>query len=827
MNDVLRLAWDSSLLLVCGSTLLLGLGCAAVAACRSPVHRQRLAELTVGGFLIWLVLTLVPLPRLASPWFGSRGDVAAEATVPTSPASVGAALPVESQVVPDLLPQVDPFAAIPLPLEPSEFILLDESEGLPILDAAPPPAISPIADDELRWPIQTPAAVTSWASAASLFAIVVGLYLVGAAACVALLLVGHGLLAWIRATGKRPPVWLDTDYQALAGKAHIPTAELLVSQRCSRPISWGLLRPAIVLPDRLCRETNRKLVGAILLHELGHVARRDAWGNLLFCLATPLLYCHPLYWWLRREWNLSAELVADDWAAWQTGKDAYVEELMDLARTSPARGFPFVGATAVFSSPSQFYRRMQMLLTREQPLSTRTSVLWQLTAIVVAMLGIALASSLGGVRPALAQDNPAVPAEAPPAVEAPAFEPLPAVDDLKPAELTKEAGLPPADLKPAEPPRDPFAPQDNEAPTVPAPANPIHRNATATNPEAIIQQLRNERAQLEAKLLALQARLRELAPDTAEEPAAAPPKLPVNAKGLIELMRVEKDGKLWSETWTTDQRGQPAKLVKREAAGSIPVEGATQPTIDGTVLKTVEGKDGSTTVHVFDAATGKLIETRREKRSSKGGKSRNNGLPANPSDGIDFSLPPQPKSSGDSNATPSISIAPPAGPTLLPAVEAVAPPGAVAPTPTTRVPERAAASISRRELDLVSLATSYADAVGNLETAQARLADIESVEAKSSGTIPKQEITSARLAVVAAQRKEQLLQRIAKVALTGVSKELDRATQLHKNGVVPESDLEEAQTRAEILKQILGTQPGSAGNEPARSSSEAGALQKK
>ena len=114
--------------------------------------------------------------------------------------------------------------------------------------------------------------------------------------------------------------------------------------------------------------------------------------------------------------------------------------------------------------------------------------------------------------------------------------------------------------------------------------------------------------------------------------------------------------------------------------------------------------------------------------------------------------------------------------------------------PSSRVPERSAGASGHRELDLLTLATSYADAVGDLEATQAKMADIDALAKQSPTSISKQEVTSARLAVAAAQRKQQLLQRIATVAL--------------KMGNIATSELEESQTRAEILKQILSTHPG-------------------
>ena len=49
--------------LFAGVTLLLTFGCLAVAAHRSPVHRQRLAELAIAATLIWVILAVTPLPR--------------------------------------------------------------------------------------------------------------------------------------------------------------------------------------------------------------------------------------------------------------------------------------------------------------------------------------------------------------------------------------------------------------------------------------------------------------------------------------------------------------------------------------------------------------------------------------------------------------------------------------------------------------------------------------------------------------------------------------------------------------------------------------------
>jgi len=208
-----------------------------------------------------------------------------------------------------------------------------------------------------------------------------GAFLAGASLCLLWMLAGHVVLLRIRQTAEAPPEWLAKQYRSLAKQSGIAPPQLIVSRWCARPLTWGVLWPVVVLPQSLCRQENKSQLETILLHELGHIAQQDAQGNLLFCAALPILYAHPLYWWLRRESQLAAELVADDWAAWQTGKETYVEELVALARCTGKSAIPLVGVTGLFSSPSLFYRRMQMLLAREKPLSTKSSLPWRLASL--------------------------------------------------------------------------------------------------------------------------------------------------------------------------------------------------------------------------------------------------------------------------------------------------------------------------------------------------------------------------------------------------------------------------------------------------------------
>lgn len=85
---------------------------------------------------------------------------------------------------------------------------------------------------------------------------------------------------------------------------------LLVSEELCSPISWGVLRPTILLDPRAVSAVGD--AEAIIAHELAHVARFD-WAKLLIArLACALFWFNPLVWLLARESHQLREEAADD-----------------------------------------------------------------------------------------------------------------------------------------------------------------------------------------------------------------------------------------------------------------------------------------------------------------------------------------------------------------------------------------------------------------------------------------------------------------------------------------------------------------------------------
>jgi len=134
---------------------------------------------------------------------------------------------------------------------------------------------------------------------------------------------------------------------------------LLTSDELASPISWGLMRPVIVLNTRAVEAQGE--AEAIIAHELAHVARMDWIKLLLARIATALFWFNPLVWLLAREAHQLREEAADDavLAADITDTD-YAELLVGVARHE-CPGL-LLGAHGVAPSKNSLARRVARVL---------------------------------------------------------------------------------------------------------------------------------------------------------------------------------------------------------------------------------------------------------------------------------------------------------------------------------------------------------------------------------------------------------------------------------------------------------------------------------
>ena len=83
-------------------------------------------------------------------------------------------------------------------------------------------------------------------------------------------------------------------------------ADLRVSDAISSPVTFGFLRPAVLLPGNFS-ELDATVQDAILCHEILHVRRRDWLFTVAEELVRGVFWFHPAIWWLLGEIGLARE----------------------------------------------------------------------------------------------------------------------------------------------------------------------------------------------------------------------------------------------------------------------------------------------------------------------------------------------------------------------------------------------------------------------------------------------------------------------------------------------------------------------------------------
>lgn len=202
---------------------------------------------------------------------------------------------------------------------------------------------------------------------------------------------------------------LTAECRRLASKLVCPGPEVRRSAQVSSPCLVGILQPVIIFP--LDDSHDNDLVCNILLHELGHVVRRDCWWNLLFKFTLAILPFQPLLWWLARRHEFAAEQSCDDFVVLQGNRpEAYARQLVDLAGQSLCGQPVGVGMVA---RPSMLAMRIRRIVdercTRRSTASLQTRL-----AFAMALIGMCVLTTLV-ILPASAQTQAPAPSATSPA----------------------------------------------------------------------------------------------------------------------------------------------------------------------------------------------------------------------------------------------------------------------------------------------------------------------------------------------------------------------------------------------------------------------------
>ena len=107
--------------------------------------------------------------------------------------------------------------------------------------------------------------------------------------------------------------------------------QFLQSRRIGVPMVIGWFKPVILVPVSAVTGLPPQQLDALILHELAHIARLDAFANVVQIAVETALFYHPAVWWVGRRVRSEREHSCDDMAVCACGDVAtYVEALISL-----------------------------------------------------------------------------------------------------------------------------------------------------------------------------------------------------------------------------------------------------------------------------------------------------------------------------------------------------------------------------------------------------------------------------------------------------------------------------------------------------------------
>ena len=213
------------------------------------------------------------------------------------------------------------------------------------------------------WMAEVPAstaAVGSFQNASMLLPMVWG--------CIASLLIGRILLnrfaihRWIKssvAVDSKEISELHAECIQLLGLKQ--STRVRYSKQIKSPIVTGLIKPTILLPES-ARNWSSDTTRMVLLHELGHVSRRDLWLSMAAHLTCAIHWFNPLVWILKKRLISECEFACDAHII-SRGADAkkYILALCDVAQAAANQKHTALALAMAGQAPLR--RRVDQLLS--------------------------------------------------------------------------------------------------------------------------------------------------------------------------------------------------------------------------------------------------------------------------------------------------------------------------------------------------------------------------------------------------------------------------------------------------------------------------------
>ncbi len=342
------------------------------------------------------------------------------------PASVAVARSSSVQAVRPVAATADPVV-----------ILSDISDTLdPSVAAETAVVVEPSSVDVYPYPAGS---VESHVRTVAWQAVLLGVWGTGMVVLVVRLAVAYLRLAKMLRTSKRAPEAVVAEVRRIAAALQCPrTVRVRSSERFAVPFLYGLRRPVLVLPDRMCEAAYRSQLPGVLAHELAHMRSRDlAWNAILQAVLIGFWF-HPLAWRIGSVHRAACDRVSDAVSV------AYLGDVRAYCRTLARVALEIGSATPVglaMARRSDVRRRLAFLEWKVFAAPLRRRVVAGVAVVGLAGLGL-----LAGVR--LVEAEVSSPGEAQAATVSAAKDEQPAKTD---SAVSSEPGFRPMQIRVVDP----------------------------------------------------------------------------------------------------------------------------------------------------------------------------------------------------------------------------------------------------------------------------------------------------------------------------------------------------------------------------------------
>ncbi len=208
-----------------------------------------------------------------------------------------------------------------------------------------------------------------------------------------LLIAGLGRLFRRAARADRsvPVKWVNLAQEIALGSGLGRPLQLLLSDHPSLPVTWGCIRPKILLPSSANDWTEDRM-RVVLLHEIAHIRRGDWITQMAAECLKAAYWFNPLVWVASKRLRQESEHACDD-AVLNDGVDGeeYASHLLALARSMTLEGRrPFSEFPApAMARPSSLERRFTAMLNNRvnrSPLTRSTRAATTIGALAITLL---------------------------------------------------------------------------------------------------------------------------------------------------------------------------------------------------------------------------------------------------------------------------------------------------------------------------------------------------------------------------------------------------------------------------------------------------------